>query len=111
MSTISVTGRVHRLKTWPEPYAAILDGRKHFEVRNDDRGFAVGDVLVLTEFDPGKVGFMDPAYVGFTGRKTRVLVTYMVPGGAWGLPANLCVMSIRVLDAEMAAPALPGSGA
>ena len=94
------TGRVHDLKTWPEPYTAILDGRKHFEIRQDDRGYAVGDILLLKEFDPSKVGFMSPSYVGFTGREIRAVVTYMVPGGAWGLPSNLCVMNIRVLEPQ-----------
>ena len=31
--------KTHYLKTWPEPFAAILDGRKMFEVRVNDRGF------------------------------------------------------------------------
>jgi hypothetical protein len=97
---IKRTGRTHELKTWPEPYAAILDDRKRFEIRLNDRGFAVGDVLVLKEYEPGDLG----RYGRLTDRELRCLVSYLVPGGAWGLPANLCVMSVVVLDASKVTP-------
>lgn len=42
----------HELKTWPQYFAAIVAGRKNFEVRKDDRGFEVGDELVLQEWCP-----------------------------------------------------------
>ena len=45
---------VHQLKTWPEYFAACLDGSMPFQIRRDDResGFAVGDKLNLREWDP-----------------------------------------------------------
>lgn len=42
----------HELKTWPEYFDGLWDGTKLSEVRNDDRGFAVGDLLVLREWRP-----------------------------------------------------------
>lgn len=43
----------HRLKTWPEPFAAVETGEKTHEIRADDRGgYAIGDVLVLQEYEP-----------------------------------------------------------
>ena len=42
----------HELKTWPQYFAAVRSGKKRFEIRRNDREFAVGDVLVLREFDP-----------------------------------------------------------
>lgn len=77
----------HTLKTWPEPFQAILDDRKSFEVRRNDRAFAVGDLLRLLEWDP--------ASEAYTGRGDEARVTYIVPGGSWGLPADLCVLGIR----------------
>jgi Domain of unknown function (DUF3850) len=42
----------HELKVWPEYFEALVEGRKTFELRKDDRGFAVGDVLDLREWKP-----------------------------------------------------------
>jgi hypothetical protein len=42
----------HELKIWPEFFEMSLDLKKPFELRKDDRGFAVGDFLRLREWDP-----------------------------------------------------------
>mgnify|MGYP007071564969 CR=1 FL=1 len=116
--------REHELKTWPEPFAAILDGTKRHEVRRNDRGFAVGHALHLREWLPGRWcldcrtlnltpkgwddvqhertcgachGNLSRAIDGdYTGRSIRARVTHLTPGGLWGLPADVCVMSIEV---------------
>lgn len=44
--------KVHELKTWPEYFTALRQGKKTFEVRLNDRGFEEDDVLVLREYDP-----------------------------------------------------------
>ncbi len=44
----------HRLKIWPSYYQAVKHGQKTFELRNNDRGFQCGDVVILKEFDPVK---------------------------------------------------------
>jgi hypothetical protein len=91
-------GREHDLKTWPEPFQAVLDGCKRYEVRVDDRGFAVGDMLVLREWDPDNDYMPLVDRSRYTGRTLRARVTYKTPGGAWGLPKELCVMSIELLE-------------
>lgn len=89
--------RTHVLKTWPAPFAAVLNGSKRHEIRVDDRGYAVGDILHLREWEPN-------AYLGrLTGREIKVLVTYLTPGGQWGLPTNTCVMSISEIQIVEAA--------
>jgi hypothetical protein len=59
---------IHELKTWPEYFRACRSGDKTFELRLNDRGFKVEDVLVLREFDPcrnctGKGRAMVTSYV------------------------------------------------
>lgn len=44
---------VHVKKCHPEPFRAVVDGRKPFEWRREDDGrFEVGDMLILLEWDP-----------------------------------------------------------
>lgn len=43
---------IHALKEWPEHFADVIDGRKTYEVRDNDRDFLMGDMLALNEFDP-----------------------------------------------------------
>lgn len=102
---------VHRLKCWPESFAAVLDGTKSFEWRRDDRGFDVGDELLLAEFDPGAP---IPAYTQFdpraqappasglvgryTGRSVTVCVTHILRAPKHGVPEGFVVMSIRRLS-------------
>lgn len=56
----------HDLKTLPEFFRAVISGKKRFEIRKDDRGFMLGDTLLLHEFDG----------THFTGQTVRCLVTY-----------------------------------
>lgn len=41
----------HELKTNPLYFEAVRNGTKTFEVRRNDRGFKVGDRLLLREYD------------------------------------------------------------
>jgi len=47
----------HELKCWPEPFEQMSSGAKTAEFRRDDRGFAVGDMLLLREWHPGTKEF------------------------------------------------------
>ena len=67
---------VHELKTWPGQFRDVAAGRKTFEVRRDDRGFAVGDRLVLREWDLPEERY--------TGRQLTVRVSHLLRGGEFG---------------------------
>lgn len=79
--------KVHELKIWPRQLTEIVSGLKRYEIRKNDRDFAIGDRLLLREYVP-ETG-------RYTGKDYRVVVTWMTPGGHFGLPEDLCVMSIE----------------
>lgn len=83
----------HELKTWKEPFEAILSGAKTFELRKNDRDFKVGDTLRLREYDP-----LTDTY----GRQLEVLVTYMLDSRVFGfaLAVDRVLMSIRLIEPQ-----------
>lgn len=81
-TTPTVT-RTHELKCWPDFFEPILEGRKTFELRRDDRGFREGDLLLLREFDPARV-VIDPdtqveTFGAYTGREIARRVGFILP--------------------------------
>lgn len=75
--------KVHKLKTWSEPWHAVQNGNKTFEYRKDDRGFADGDVLELHQWNGG-----------FTGNYLQRVVTYILRGPDFGVPEGYVVMAL-----------------
>lgn len=79
--------KIHYLKTWPEFFAAVKDGTKTFELREDDREFEVGDTLVLQEFR-----YSSQTY---TGEEIVREVSYKLEGGCFGLHPKMCILSLK----------------
>lgn len=83
----------HELKTWPDPFDAVLSGHKAHEIRSTvDRDFEVGDWIRLREWNPSSPG------AGYTGRTADVLVTYRTRAGTFGLPPKVTVLSVKKLE-------------
>jgi len=70
----------HELKTWPEYFEAIASGAKTFEIRENDRDFKVGDILVLEEYNDNSKKYTGRAevrvitYVSFFRQQSRMAV-------------------------------------
>lgn len=60
------------MKSWPEFFGSVLEGRKTFELRKNDRNFKVGDILWLREWEP--------LTAKYSGREIRKRITYMMEG-------------------------------
>ena len=68
---------IHRLKTEKEYFKAVIEGRKPFEVRQNDRKFKVGDLLELVELEwyflpDGRQNYR------LSGRTQMVEITYIL---------------------------------
>jgi hypothetical protein len=77
--------KVHELKCWPPYLREIQGGEKTFEFRKNDRGFQVGDLLLLKEWIPETNEY--------TGTECFVKVTYGLFQG-FGLPDGYCILQI-----------------
>ena len=79
---------VHILKTWPRYFDDVESGGKTFEIRKNDRGFQVGDVLLLREWDPLKTYRTRcvESHGDYTGRQLQRRVTYLAALGECGMP-------------------------
>jgi hypothetical protein len=83
--------KVHELKCWPDYFRAIVEGRKPFEIRKNDRDFRVGDELHLLEWYPNtRVYSRLECWAKVTAMWTDVP----------GLLPGHCAMTIRVFDRE-----------
>ncbi|NBK09762.1 DUF3850 domain-containing protein [Enterococcus asini] len=58
---------IHELKILPEYFEAVVSGRKRFEIRKNDRGFKVGDNIILREWIDGD----------YTGDSYYGVITYL----------------------------------
>ncbi|MFT5669070.1 MAG: hypothetical protein ACI9DK_003281 [Vicingaceae bacterium] len=77
----------HLLKILPEYFEEVVKGTKTFEVRKNDRGFKVGDILELAEYCH--------SIQSFTGRFCEKKVSYILEGGSFGIEKGFVVMGLQ----------------
>ncbi len=76
----------HNLKILPEYYEQVFNRNKTFVLRKDDRGFQVGDRLVLNEFDGERL----------TGRCLTREITYCLRNcSEYGLKNKYVILGIQ----------------
>jgi hypothetical protein len=91
----SAAPETHRLKCWPEFFDPIRRGLKAHDLRRaDDRAFAVGDRMLLEEYDPETASY--------TGRSVIVRITYITSAdlpcalSQDALHPDFCILSITL---------------
>ena len=77
---------VHSIKIQKTYFESVLNDTKTFELRKNDRGYEVGDNLILNEIDENN---------RYTGRNITVVVTYILNGPVYGLPSGYCIMAVK----------------
>lgn len=101
----------HELKTDPAVFDAVADGTKTFEIRLDDRGFAVGDTLRLrrTRYT-GREMRRNCRPLEYTGEEELRTVTHILRGPVYGLGMGWVIMSLNACgEAREALPPTSGS--
>ncbi|OTP10387.1 hypothetical protein A5844_002087 [Enterococcus sp. 10A9_DIV0425] len=72
---------IHELKILHEYFEAVTSGRKQFEVRKNDRGFKVGDQLVLREYKEyirqELFSGRKQSMLNYTGNSYKAEITYI----------------------------------
>lgn len=91
---------IHTLKTDPAVFAAVVNGLKTFEIRFNDRGFKVGDVLTLKETTHTGAEIRAGAPLEYTGRMTARTVSHVLTG--YGLAEGWCCLSFLGWNADRA---------
>lgn len=75
----------HDIKTWMPYFQDILDGKKPFEFRKNDRNYLLGDTVIHNEYDPDKKEA--------TGRIIHADISYIIYGPDFGIPDGFCVFA------------------
>lgn len=75
--------KIHELKILPKYFEEVMNLNKKFELRKDDRGYQVGDFVLLKEFENGL----------YTGRESHCLkITYILRNcPEYGLEDGYCI--------------------
>ena len=86
---------IHELKADPDVFQAVSDGSKSFEIRRDDRGFQVGDDLLLREtfYTGEEMSLRDGKPLVYTGRAYEFHINYILRGPVYGLKEGWVIMS------------------
>ncbi|SEM82567.1 protein of unknown function [Syntrophus gentianae] len=84
----------HELKTDGDVFQAVLDGRKTYELRFDDRDYKIDDELLLREVKYTGEEMRNGKPLVYTGSAILVRVTHILRGPAYGLMEGWVIMSI-----------------
>jgi len=61
---------IHNLKCQQLWFDDIINGKKQFEIRKDDRNYEVGDFILLEEWNP--------EIKKYSGRGITITITYLI---------------------------------
>ena len=77
---------IHELKTYPKYFQETLNGNKPFECRLNDRGFQVGDTVILKEWDN----------IRYSGREIKGKIKYILDDKFICIAEGYVILSLEV---------------
>lgn len=77
--------KTHEIKTLMPYFQDIIDGKKPFEFRLNDRDYQVGDEIKHVEWNKEEQKE--------TGRQCWATITYIIKGGVFGIPEGYCIFA------------------
>lgn len=75
----------HELKTNPIFFGLIVSGDRTADIRRNDRGYQVGDTILLREWVE--------EHQKYTGRELPIVITNVLHGGQYGIESGWCMLS------------------
>lgn len=96
--------KCHELKTDPQVFDDVASGLKSFEIRKDDRGYEVGDMLSLRKTRHSGQEMANGCPLEYVGAPLYAVVTYIMRGPIYGLAEGWVIMGIETLVAADLAP-------
>lgn len=89
--------KIHELKTDPGHFDSVANDWKTLEIRFDDRGYRVGDFLLLrrTQYT-GREMKMNGAVLNYTGKYILAKISHIQT--EIGMQKGWCALSIKTLD-------------
>lgn len=84
----------HDLKTDHDVFEAIRSGRKTYEIRKDDRGFAVGDTVRLLETINTGESMRAGAPLRYTQRECKRRISHILRDVTYGVQKGFAILSL-----------------
>ena len=81
--------KVHETKILFEYYAAICRGEKRFEIRNNDRDYQIGDIVVMRCWNPEKNEYYEKEHL-------VLLITYLLKD-IDGIKKGYCAYGFKLI--------------
>ena len=91
---------IHTLKTDPEVFQLSWDGTKLYEIRSDDRGFKVNDILLLVETAFSGEDMKAGKPLEYTGRAVYQEVIHKLKN-QYGLQPGWCILGTKFMTRKV----------
>ena len=80
--------KIHHIKCYVTYFDDIVDGKKTFVLRFNDRDYRVNDTLILQEYNS--------IYNKYTGRSLEARVVYLLESTKFGLKEGYAILGIKI---------------